>query len=158
MILGISSLSFSQDLAKDALGVRLSASEGFGAETSYQHAFTEHNRMELNLGAYIGKNYGGFKLTALDQWVWNLQNDFNWYVGAGGGIASYYYDNNEISGSNIRDNYTFLFLAADIGIEYDFTSPFLLSLDFRPELGLSDSNFRNDNFEIHIGFGIRYQF
>ncbi len=30
-----------------------------------------------------------FKLTGLYQWVFPLDGDFNWYVGAGGGIGSF---------------------------------------------------------------------
>lgn len=147
-----------QNISKDALGLRLANSEGFGAEISYQHAFTEHNRLELNLGLSNGKKYDGLKLSALEEWVWKAIGNLNWYLGAGGGIASYNYDYNDLSGSNINDNYTFLFLAAIGGLEYNFNAPFVLSLDIRPELGLSDSNFRNDNFEFDIGIGLRYQF
>ncbi len=157
--LGVITFSSAQDIAKDALGLRISDSEGTGIEISYQHAFSQKNRLELDLGYTNAKSYSGFKITALDQYVWHIKNSFfNWYLGAGGGLASYSYDYNDISGLDINDNYTFLFLAANVGVEYDFTGPIMIALDFRPELGLSDSNFRDDNLDFDIGIAVRYQF
>ena len=45
--------------------------------------------------------------------------------------------------------------AGDIGIEYNFDIPLLLSLDFRPEFGFGDYN---DDLDLDIALGIRYQF
>jgi hypothetical protein len=150
--------SEAQIMSNDAIGIRLSEGEGFSAAITYQHAFSEHNRIELDLGLSNGKRYDGFKLTALDQMVWRIKNTgLNWYVGAGGGIASYNFDFEE-SNSRIKDTFTFLFLALNSGIEYNFDIPIVISFDIRPELGLSDSNFRNDNFELDFGIAIRYQF
>lgn len=158
IVLAFTSTLPAQTIAKDALGLRLTTSEGFGADLSYQHAFSQKNRLELDLGWRNGNEYDGFKLSALEQLVLNIKSGFNWYIGGGGGVASYNYDYNEISGLDINDNYTFLFLAANVGIEYNFASPIVISLDVRPELGLSDSNFRNDNFVFDIGVALRYRF
>ena len=56
---------------------------------------------------------------------------------------------------NIDDSDTSLFVAGDIGIEYDFDIPLLISLDFRPELGFGDFN---DDLDFDIALGLRYQF
>ena len=56
---------------------------------------------------------------------------------------------------NDFDDETFFFVAGDIGIEYDFDIPLILSLDFRPEIGFSNYN---DDVNFDIGLGIRYQF
>jgi hypothetical protein len=138
-----------QEIADNAIGLRLGDSDGFGAEVSYQRALGDNNRLEADLGWRSGKGYDGFKLTGLYQWVWQLDGDFNWYVGAGGGFGSYSFDNNDIDGE------TFFFAAGDIGIEYSFDIPLMLSLDFRPELGFGD--FRDD-VDFDIALGIRYQF
>jgi hypothetical protein len=151
-------ISTAQDITKDALGLRFSNSDGIGVEISYQHAFSDRNRLELDAGYSSGRRYDGFKITALDQYVWNIDGGFNWYLGAGGGLASYKFNYNTISGNSISDDYTFLFLAANIGIEYNLSGPFLIALDFRPEFGLSDSNFRDDNLDFDIGISVRYQF
>ncbi len=138
-----------QEIADNAIGLRLGDSDGFGAEISYQRALGDNNRLEADLGWRSGNDYDGFKLTGLYQWVWELDGNFNWYAGAGGGLGSYSFDNNNF------DDETFFFVAGDIGIEYNFDIPLLLSLDFRPELGFGD--FRDD-LDFDIALGIRYQF
>lgn len=138
-----------QTISDNAIGLRLGDSDGFGAEVSYQRALGGNNRLEADLGWRSGNNYDGFKLTGIYQWVWELDGDFNWYAGAGGGLGSYSFDNNSF------DDETFVFIAGDIGIEYNFDIPLLLSLDFRPEIGFG--NF-NDDLDFDIALGIRYQF
>ncbi|NNK72791.1 MAG: hypothetical protein HKO94_06335, partial [Flavobacteriaceae bacterium] len=66
--------------------------------------------------------------------------------------ASYSIDNLP-AGSDDSD--TALLAAGDIGIEYDFNIPLLISLDFRPEIGFGDFN---DDLDFDIALGIRYQF
>ncbi|WP_138433933.1 hypothetical protein [Winogradskyella algicola] len=138
-----------QEIADNAIGLRLGDSDGFGAEISYQRALGDNNRLEADLGWRSGNDYDGFKLTGLYQWVWQLDGNFNWYAGAGGGLGSYSFDDGDF------DDETFVFVAGDIGIEYNFDIPLLLSLDFRPELGFGD--FRDD-LDFDIALGIRYQF
>ncbi len=141
-----------QNIADNALGLRLGDSDGFGTEVNYQRALSENNRLEFALGWRSSSNYDAFKLTALYQWVWVLDGNFNWYVGAGGGVGQIDFDN---SFPGNPDNETFVFAAGDIGIEYDFDFPLLLSLDFRPEIGFGD--FRDD-VDFDIALGVRYQF
>lgn len=156
--LGFTAVMSAQDISENAIGLRLGDSDGFGAEVSYQRAVGDNNRLEFDLGIRDGKNYDGFKLVGLYQWVWNIDGGFNWYVGPGVGIASYNYKFRDNNGRDFDDDYTFAFLAGDIGIEYNFDIPLMISLDFRPEFGLGDSDFRNDNLDFDIGIGIRYQF
>jgi len=147
VLIGFTTFSDAQEIADNAIGLRLGDSDGFGAEISYQRALGGNNRLEADLGWRSGDDYDGFKLTGLYQWIWQLDGNFNWYAGAGGGFGSYGFDDD--------DNESFLFVAGDVGIEYNFDIPLLLSLDFRPELGFGD--FRDDlNFDIALG--IRYQF
>ncbi|MEN8789577.1 MAG: hypothetical protein ABF295_08665, partial [Flavobacteriaceae bacterium] len=56
------------------------------------------------------------------------------------------------------DGGLFVFAAGDIGVEYDFDIPLLLSLDFRPEIGILGYDDFSDNFDFDIALGIRYQF
>ena len=146
---GFTALLSAQDISPNAIGLRLGDSNGFGTEISYQRGLSDNNRLEFDLGWRSGNNYDGFKLTGLYQWVWNLDGNFNWYVGAGGGLGSYGYDDPAF------DDETFLFAAGDIGIEYGFDFPLLISLDFRPELGFGTYT---DDLDFDIGIGIRYQF
>lgn len=143
-----------QEISKNALGLRLGDSDGFGGEVSYQRALNQNKRLEFDLGWRDGKNYDGFKLAALHQWVWNIDGGFNWYAGAGGGLGSYSFNDN--NGNDFTD--TFAFVAGDIGIEYNFNIPLLLSLDFRPEIGFGDEVYNNNDLDFDIALGIRYQF
>lgn len=131
-----------QQIADNAIGIRVGDNNGFGTEINYQRAISENNRLEFGLGWNSSSKANGFKLTGIYQWVWNIDGDFNWYAGAGGGVGS--------SKSN-----SFIFVAGDVGIEYDFDIPLLISLDIRPEIGFG--NYRND-LGFDIGLGLRYQF
>jgi len=142
----------SQIISKNAIGLRLGDSDGFGTEVSYQRALGENNRLELDLGWRSNDNVDAFRLTGLYQWVWTLDGNFNWYVGAGGGVGSVSYDKPFDNGD---DSETYIYAAGDIGLEYNFNIPLLLSLDFRPEFGFGDYN---DDLDLDIALGIRYQF
>ena len=150
-ILGFATFSYAQNISPNAIGLRLGDSDGFGAEVSYQRALGDNNRLEADLGWRTGNNYDGFKLAGLYQWVWNIDGGFNWYAGVGGGLGSYSYDLPNVN----DDSETFVFAAGDVGIEYDFDIPLLLSLDFRPEFGFGDYR---DDLDFDIALGVRYQF
>ncbi|HEX9601738.1 MAG TPA: hypothetical protein VF985_09620, partial [Mariniflexile sp.] len=151
VLLGFAFTSNAQDIANNALGLRLGDSNGVGAEISYQHALGSNNRLEVDLGWRDGKNYDGFKLAGLYQWVWNIDGGFNWYAGVGGGLGSFGYDDN--NGNDYND--TFVFAAGDIGIEYNFDIPLLISLDFRPEIGFGNETYDNNDLDFDIALGIR---
>lgn len=156
LLVGLAFSAQAQD--KNALGLRLGDNDGFGGEISYQRTLSSNNRLELDLGWRDSNDYDAIKLAALYQWVWNIEGGFNWYAGIGGGLGTWefndnvpdYYDGDDDSG-------TFLFVAGDIGIEYNFDIPLQLSLDFRPELYFAD-DFREDNFGPDIALGIRFKF
>ncbi len=149
IVIGFSFSANSQEIADNALGLRLAGGNGFGTEVSYQRALGGNNRLELDLGWRSGNDFDGFKLIGLYQWVWAIEGDFNWYAGLGGGLGSYDNDRND------NNSETFAVAAGNIGIEYNFDIPLLISLDFRPELGFG--NF-NDDVNFDIALGVRYQF
>ncbi len=151
MLLGLAFASNAQEISKNALGLRLGDNDGFGGEISYQRALGGNNRLEVDLGWRDSRDYDAFKLVGLYQWVWNIDGGFNWYAGVGGGAGSY-----SVKGPG--DNSGSYFLAAgNLGIEYNFDIPLMLSLDIRPEFYFGD-DFRKDNFGPDIALGIRYQF
>jgi hypothetical protein len=154
MVLGFSLSSNAQEISKNALGVRLGSNDGFGFEVSYQRGLSSNNRLELDLGLRNTDKNDAFKIVGLYQWVWQIENRFNWYVGVGGGGGSW--DNNDTNNQNYEDG-AFFVVAGDIGIEYNFDIPLLISLDFRPELYFGN-NYRNDNYGSDIGLSLRYQF
>ncbi len=152
LAIGIVCAAHSQRVSKHALGVRIGDDDGFdslGAEISYQLGLFSSNRLEFDLGIRSGEGYDAFKVVGLFQWVMPLDRSFHWYVGVGPGIGSVSYDG---GGSN-----SFALVAGDIGIEYNFRIPLLLSLDLRPELGFGDDAY-GDGFDFDLGIGIRYQF
>lgn len=149
------SFCYAQEIADHAIGLRLGDSDGMGAEVSYQLRLGDNNRLEADLGWRNSNKVDAFKLTGLYQWVWNIHDNFNWYVGAGGGLGSWSY-NETIAGYKYKDSGTFFFAAGDIGIEYNFDFPLLLSLDIRPELGFTDEY--RDGLDLDIALGARYQF
>ena len=159
MLVGLAFASNAQEISKNALGLRLGDNDGFGGEISYQRGLSKNNRLELDLGWRNRSNYNdndyddnAIKLAALYQWVWNIDGGFNWYAGVGGGLGSY-----SIDRPNRNEDGTFFLAAGNLGIEYNFDIPLMLSLDIRPELYFGD-DFRDDNFGPDIALGIRFQF
>ena len=157
MLIGLAFSAQSQDISKNALGLRLGSNDGFGGEVSYQRGLSKNNRLELDLGWRNSKDVNATKLVGLYQWIWELDKGFNWYAGVGAGIGSWNYDKGGES-----QNGTILLAAGDIGIEYNFSeAPIQLSLDLRPEFYLNnsgDNKFRKENFGPDIALGLRYRF
>jgi opacity protein-like surface antigen len=157
MLIGLAFSSQAQDISKNALGLRLGDNDGFSGEFSYQRGLSKNKRLEFDLGWRNSNEVDAMKLVGLYQWVWEIENGFNWYAGVGGGIGSW--SNSE---GSTNDSGVFLLAAGDIGIEYNFQeAPIQLSLDFRPEFYLNNSGsnkFRDENFGPDIALGIRYRF
>lgn len=144
-----------QEISKNAIGIRLSESDGFGPEVNYQRAVGDDNRLELGLAFHSKRDWDAVKLTGIYQWVWNIDGGFNWYAGpgAGAGFVSYdrYYNNNN---DFDRESDAFAFLTGDVGIEYNFDFPLLVSFDFRPQVNLG----YRDDVTFDVGLSARYQF
>lgn len=140
-------------ISKHAIGIRFGGNDGFGGEISYQHALGGNNRLELDLGWRDSKNHDAFKLTGLYHWVFGLGQGFNWFAGAGGGIVSW--DRKDKRGNDDDDGFG-IFVAGNIGIEYHFSIPLMIALDFRPEIGFGDHY--NDNLDLDIALSVRYKF
>ncbi|MCF8714450.1 hypothetical protein JM658_06355 [Joostella atrarenae] len=156
LAIGFAATAYSQEVSKNALGLRLGDGDGFGAEISYQRGISANNRLEFDLGWRDNDHYDAFRLTGLYQWVFPIEGDFNWYVGAGGGLGGYDHNDDYFNDHGHDDGGVYGFIAGDIGVEYDFNFPLLLSLDFRPEIGFGD--FDDSDFDFDIALGIRYQF
>ncbi|MXN93116.1 hypothetical protein GR160_17960 [Flavobacterium sp. Sd200] len=157
LLAGVAFSTQAQD-RKNAIGLRLGDNDGFGAEVSYQRYFSPSNRLELDLGWRDSNHYDAVKLAALYQWVWNIEGGFNWYAGVGGGLGTWSHDHYYYDGDHRHDeDGTFIFVAGDIGIEYNFDIPLQISLDFRPEIYFND-DYRGDNFGPDLGLSVRYKF
>ncbi|MDO6736453.1 hypothetical protein [Wenyingzhuangia sp. 2_MG-2023] len=138
-----------QELSKHALGLRLGDNDGLGYEISYQRALSQSNRLELDLGLRSKNNVDAYKLSGIYQWVWDLSSladGFNWYAGAGAGVGTV-----EV----LNESESFVNLAGDVGIEYNFEIPLQLSLDTRPEIGIINGD---SDLSLEIALGVRYKF
>lgn len=158
MLVGLAFSAQSQEIAKNALGVRLGDNDGFGGEISYQRGLSKNNRLEFDLGWRNSNYIDAIKVVGLYQWVWNIDGGFNWYAGVGAGVAAWDYDYDgpgDFDGDG--DSGTYIFAAGDIGIEYGFDNvPILLSLDARPEIG--SGYYGDDNFGFDVGLGVKFKF
>lgn len=150
LLLAASFTATAQEVSENAIGIRFGDNSGIGGEISYQHKMGENNRLEIDLGLRNNKNFDSFKATGIYQWVWSLENRFNWYVGVGAGVGHH---KEKETITNISE--TFFFGTGDIGIEYNFESPILISLDYRPELGFGNL-YKGINSDIALS--LRYQF
>lgn len=146
-----------QEIAKNAIGIRLSESDGFGPEVNYQRALGDSNRLELGFAYHSKRYWEAVKLTGIYQWVWNIDGGFNWYAGPGLGVGIVSYDryrNNPPFYEEYRESDAFAFLTGDIGIEYSFDFPLLVSFDFRPQFNMG----YRDDVSFDVGISARYQF
>jgi len=141
-----------QDISEHAIGLRLSESDGFWAEATYQAKLSSDTRIELDLGVQGRNQFNAVKITGMYQWVFNIDGGLNWYVGPGigGGLVDFDTDLDN------RDLETFGFVTGDVGIEYNFDFPLMISLDFRPEIYFDD--YADDDIIFNLGLSARYKF
>ena len=139
-----------QNISENALGLSLGSNNGFGSEISYQRKLASNNRLEVDLGWRSSSKISATKLTGLYQWIWNIDQGFNWYAGVGGGLGNWSTDD------STNKSGTFLYAAGDIGIEYNFDFPLQISLDLRPEIG--GHGYYENNFGTDLALGLRYKF
>lgn len=151
-VMGFVSNISAQEVSPHAIGIRTGDNDGFSNEISYQRKIKDSNRFELDLGYRDNKNFDAWKLSGIYQWVMNIDGGFNWYAGFGAGVGNW--DNKSTLN---RDDGFFVNALGNVGIEYDFEIPLLISLDFRPEIGLIN-DISNDDLDFDIALGLRYQF
>lgn len=160
LILGVVFCSNAQEIAKNAIGLRIGGGNGFDAEVSYQRAVgADNNRLEFDLGIEDDKYFSAVQLVGIYQWVWNIEGGFNWYAGPGVGVGFYSFDDDryDFPGRDNDPSEAYALITGNVGIEYSFDFPLLLSLDFRPEFVLDDYD-GGDDVDFGIGLGVRYQF
>ena len=114
--------------AQNCLGARVlvdyDADLNLGAELSFQHGFSDANRLELDFGWQGHAHHTELSATGVYQWTFPIVGNLGWYVGVGGNIGIW-----------ASDNYTDVTLSVvgQGGIEYKFDAvPIKLSFDYRP--------------------------
>ena len=129
----------------NAIGLRFGVGDGTNAEVSYQRDLGSANRLEIDLGLNLGDG-DAFRVAAIYQWVWDLSelaSGVKWYIGPGAG--AFFYKGGTSIGA-----------VGNIVIEYNFTFPLQLALDFRPGWYFFDGG--NDFGWGGVGLGVRYKF
>lgn len=134
-----------------AIGIRANGGYGYGSEVSFQMAMGGANRLELDLGWGSGRYYSHTGLYGTYQWVNGISNGWNWYYGFGAGVALW--GDNDPFDDRDRDGFN-VGVLGQIGIEYSFPFPLLLSVDARPGLWL----FYGPDFDPSVAISARYQF
>lgn len=131
-----------------AIGTRV----GYGVDFSYQHSLGK-NMLNFELGV---PGFWGLGAVCTYDWVfpinsWNQEGTWNWFAGVGlGGGWSWY-------GSG------WVGVAGRIGVEYNFTFPFQISLDWRPLFGpvFASGAVAFNTGSLYAGafaLGVRYRF
>ena len=129
---------------KNAIGVRA----GWGVQASYQRYVLPQNRVEVNLGI----NRFGFDAAGIYQYVFNIPSNtkgiFKWYAGMGATMGDWSFDDAKDEGFSFG-------IVGQIGLEYTFRIPLLLSFDYRPGWYFTpESEFDWSGFAV----GVRYCF
>ncbi len=119
VLAAVVAMGFAANAQDNALGLRFGGGNGYGAELSYQKGLGA-NRLELDLGLSNNSNDNYFHLTGMYQWNWNISGGWNWYVGPGAQLG---YCSNHGFGLSV---------GGQLGIEYKFSIPLMISLDIRP--------------------------
>ncbi len=137
-----------------AIGVNLGSGAGF----SYQHGFGEANMLDVAVNVPLINGLGIGGIVTYD-WInpfgtaipWEHKGSWNWAlgVGAAGGIYGF------------SAPAWYAGVAAHVGVAYDFWFPLELSLDYRPNFGVSNyySNWFNlGGLYSGVSLGVRYLF
>ena len=104
-----------QETSKNTIGLTFrSLDVTKNAEITYQHKIGKRNRLQVDFAKSF-KN-SEYVITGEYQWIWKLEDKFSWYAGPGIGY------------SNFGEK---PFGFGNIGIEYDFKIPLLLSIENR---------------------------
>jgi len=142
-------LSFSgvSQIEPHAIGGRFGGGNyGGGFEINYQHGLSDVNRLELGFGFNSHHSHSYMNLAAVYQWVFQLEEGFNWYVGPGAQFLG-------------LKNSSAIGIGGQLGLEYNFNTnldtPLLISIDTRPMINFASGG---SDFGWAAALGIRYTF
>ena len=152
-----------QAIPENAIGIRLSAGDGIGADVSYQRRVFTNNRLEFDLGIREQDWYDTAKFVAAFHWVFPIEQGFAFYAGPGIGAGHWKFDRYNDPDNDWDDDGAFGVVTGVAGIEYKFAKiPLQLSFDIRPEVHFGDDrgDFDRDHndFVPDIGLAVRYTF
>lgn len=145
-----------QEPSNNAAGMRFGAANGFGYEFSYQRLQSSHTRLEFTAGYIAAKSHNRIRFTTAYQLVLPLdflkEPGFFFFAGLGAS-AGHHRWKDEAFGTR---NGVFVNGLAQMGVEHHFEFPIQISLDWRPEFGVINSNSGSDWVQFYLAF--RYKF
>lgn len=130
---------------------------GYGVDFSYQHSLGEANMVDLSVNVPA---FSGLGATCTYDWIdpfgtsipWNEKGEWHWAMGVGAGLGMY----------GFKDPIGYAGVVGHVGVEYHFWFPMILSVDYRPNVGVAfDKNnavFNTPGMYTGITLGIRYKF
>ena len=109
----------------------IGANIGYGVDVSYQHSIGTDNMIDLSVNLPM---FSGIGATATYDWInpfgtsipWNNAGEWNWYLGAGAGLGIYHFSAPQL----------YVGAVGHVGVEYCFDFPLVLSVDYRPNIGI----------------------
>lgn len=157
-----------------AIGGRI----GYNLEVSYQHE-TATGMLEIDAGLTpfifsrnlfdadgnpVQYRYGRAQIVVFYDWLMNITTDLYWYIGGGAGVSWGYGDFYDIphynkQGNLVKFNRMGLPIGLQVGMEYDFSIPLNLSLDWRPMFNVFALR-QGDLVSnlLNVAVGVRYRF
>lgn len=159
-IASLSLMSANSQTVKKAIGARIGEGTASSIEFTYQHPLSSHTRLELDASTGFSSNSFSIGATGLHQWVFDIENGFQWFLGAGASIGNTIYDSYDNNGNPEKDSYFTLALNPNGGVEYWFKNiPLQLSVDARPYWHVLDHDANDfDAFQFSLGVAARYTF
>ena len=142
-----------------AIGVNL----GYGFDVSYQHSLGESNMIDLAVNFPLVGNTIGIGASCTYDWInpfgtaipWNNKGEWNWSLGVGAGGGLYGLEVAKIT------PIWYAGVVGHVGVEYNFWFPLQLSVDWRPNIGVTNNRlnyFNIDGLYSGISLGVRYLF
>lgn len=123
-----------------AIGIRA----GWGGELSYQHSLGS-NFAEFDLGLF---NHAA-SITGIYDFIIAGDGNFNFYAGPGAQLGMW----------TVKDNGGLdLGLAAQIGVEYNFSFPMQISVDWKPVFHFLGPDDYKGFYGYGAALGLRYRF
>ncbi len=127
----------------------------YGVDVSYENYVSRGaDFLEFGLGLDNGFSTSSFHVDGIYNFMiiqpnWTSAGTWGFYAGPGASVALWKNSDDE--------NTVYAGFVGNVGLEYTFSFPLQLSVDFRPRLMFGDGGVRGDG-PFSLGVGVRYAF
>ena len=135
-------------------GVRAGYGAAFSLEASGQAFINDINRIEMDLGIRFQshlRKYAGYDIYYHLGPILSTSFQWHWFLAGGFGV----YGGPAVQFSLPNWQYFSMGAGGQLGLDYQFDSPFQIALDFRPIYNFVGPF---DGFDPNVGISIRYAF